>query len=280
MGDLNKRGEKIDRITLANELTNRDQLDSVGGLSYLVSLDDGLPQAPNVDAYIRIIKDKAVRRRVIFGADALIKRALLQTEDTGTVITAGKEFFQQAASDHQDEILGWPEPLPIGSELPEVDKFDPLLLPEALRDFVEDIAERMQVPPDYPAACLMVAMAGAVNRRASIQPKAEDSSWLVVPNLWGGIIAPPGFLKSPVLHAITAPLYAQEAVWRAEYDSRPEDYETQKEEMALRLAAWKEQTKAGFKKVRNCAARKKSQPPPCPARYFDSGSRPQETRDL
>ena len=38
------RGERIDRVTLANELMKQGQLESVDGLSYLVSLDDGLPQ--------------------------------------------------------------------------------------------------------------------------------------------------------------------------------------------------------------------------------------------
>jgi putative DNA primase/helicase len=160
----------------------------------------------------------------------------------------------------------WPEPLPVGSELPGVDSFDPLLLPEALREFAVDIAERMQVPLDCPSACLMVAMAGAVNRRASIQPKAQDTGWRVIPNLWGGIIAPPGFLKSPVLHAITAPLHAQEAVWRAEYESKLEDYEIEKEDMALRLAAWKQQTKATYKQGPQLVSRDKKSKQSPPAR--------------
>jgi hypothetical protein len=89
----------------------------------------------------------------------------------------------------------------------------------------------MQVPLDYPAACLMVCLAGAVSRRARIQPKKEDGSWLVIPNLWGGIIGRPGFLKSPTLQAINAPLYAQEALWRAQHEANLEDYSTQKEEL-------------------------------------------------
>src|SRR5437764_576947 len=38
MGDLHERGEKIDRVTVANELMKQGQLQSVDGLSYLVSL--------------------------------------------------------------------------------------------------------------------------------------------------------------------------------------------------------------------------------------------------
>src|SRR4051794_33189878 len=60
MGEIYERGEEIDRITVANELMKFNELESCDGLSYLVSLDDGLPQIPNVDSYIRLVKDKAV----------------------------------------------------------------------------------------------------------------------------------------------------------------------------------------------------------------------------
>ena len=53
MGELQDRGEKIDRITIANELMKFNELEACDGITYLVSLDDGLPQIPNLDAYIR-----------------------------------------------------------------------------------------------------------------------------------------------------------------------------------------------------------------------------------
>src|SRR6185312_4812872 len=43
MRELYDRGEKIDRVTLANELIKQGQIESVDGFSYLVSLDEGLP---------------------------------------------------------------------------------------------------------------------------------------------------------------------------------------------------------------------------------------------
>src|ERR1035438_3296634 len=64
MCELPDRGERIDRITVANELMKFNELEACDGLTYLVSLDDGLPQIPNLDSYIRIVKDKAVLRRI------------------------------------------------------------------------------------------------------------------------------------------------------------------------------------------------------------------------
>src|SRR5689334_3886532 len=53
MLDLSGRGERIDRVTVANELMKQNQLESVDGLSYLISLDDGLSQIFNLESYIR-----------------------------------------------------------------------------------------------------------------------------------------------------------------------------------------------------------------------------------
>ncbi|MGA7235935.1 MAG: YfjI family protein [Bryobacteraceae bacterium] len=142
----------------------------------------------------------------------------------------------------------WPELSRIGPELPPVKPFRASMLPEAFRSAVEDVAERMQVPLDFPAAAAIVCLAGAVNRRSRIQPKRTDATWRVVPNLWGGIVAPPGFLKSPVLHAMTAPLYAIERLWRVEHEAALEGFEDEKETVELRLAAWKEEAKKAFKK--------------------------------
>jgi putative DNA primase/helicase len=106
----------------------------------------------------------------------------------------------------------------------------------------------MQVPMDYPAAVLVLCLAGAVNRRAIIQPKANDSGWVVVPNLWGGIIAQPGFMKSPVIQNVIRPLNRIQTEWRLEHEEALEECTRAREEFELRLAAWKEQYKSNAKK--------------------------------
>jgi replicative DNA helicase len=80
MGDLQSRGERIDRVTVANELMKCDQLESCDGLGYLVSLDDGLPRIPNIDSYIRIVLDKSTLRRIYFAAEHLQNRCLAGDE--------------------------------------------------------------------------------------------------------------------------------------------------------------------------------------------------------
>jgi replicative DNA helicase len=91
MGELQERNERIDRITLANELMKYNELEACDGLSYLVSLDDGLPQIPNVDSYVRIVKDKAVLRRIIFASQHMMNRALAGEEDPDEILAGAEE---------------------------------------------------------------------------------------------------------------------------------------------------------------------------------------------
>src|SRR5579871_4968953 len=90
MAGLADRDEKIDRMTVANELMKFGELEACDGLSYLVSLDDGLPQIPNLDSYIRIVKDKALLRRIIFTSQHMMNRCL-QGEEAPEEILAGAE---------------------------------------------------------------------------------------------------------------------------------------------------------------------------------------------
>jgi replicative DNA helicase len=91
MGELQTRGERIDRITVANELMKFNELDACDGLTYLVSLDDGLPQIPNLDSYIRIVKDKAVLRRIIFASQHMMNRCLLGEEEPSEILAGAEE---------------------------------------------------------------------------------------------------------------------------------------------------------------------------------------------
>jgi putative DNA primase/helicase len=157
-------------------------------------------------------------------------------------------------------VASWGAPQPISGELPPVEPFGEYLLPAVLRPLVTEVADRMQVPADYPAAALVLCLAGAVNRRAVIQPKANDARWVIVPNLWGGIVAPPGFLKSPVIAAATRPLNLIQAEWRREHEAELAEYAAAIEEYELRRAAWKEQYKAASKKGSGAPARPEGKP--------------------
>lgn len=66
--DLYQRSEPADLVTVTAALKTAGALEAVGGAAYLAQLVDRVPSAANVGSYAKIIRDKAVRRRLIEGA--------------------------------------------------------------------------------------------------------------------------------------------------------------------------------------------------------------------
>ena len=118
----------------------------------------------------------------------------------------------------------WPDPVPLPDALPPVAPFDAELLPEALRGWIVDIAERMQCPPDFPAVGVITALSSLIGARAVVAPKQHDD-WRVVPNLWGLIVGRPGVMKSPALGEVLKPLHRLESTEREQWQVAHEAWE-------------------------------------------------------
>ncbi|HUS07132.1 MAG TPA: replicative DNA helicase [Bryobacteraceae bacterium] len=108
MCELNARGERIDRVTVANELMKHNQLEACDGLSYLVSLDDGLPQIFSLDSYIRIVKDKSVLRRIIFTSQKLIDRCFLGEDEPDQLLAHAEESLLKLGETRAKDALANP----------------------------------------------------------------------------------------------------------------------------------------------------------------------------
>ena len=80
--ELSERDEPADLITLTNELRKSNQLDSIGGASYLASLIDSVPTAANIEYYAKIVKEKAILRKLIETSTDIITQSY---EDRGDV---------------------------------------------------------------------------------------------------------------------------------------------------------------------------------------------------
>jgi replicative DNA helicase len=79
---LSERDEPADLITLTNELRKIDQLDSIGGASYIASLIDSVPTAANIEYYAKIVREKAILRKLIETSTDIITQSY---EDRGDV---------------------------------------------------------------------------------------------------------------------------------------------------------------------------------------------------
>ncbi len=130
----------------------------------------------------------------------------------------------EAAPVWTPEVQPWPEPQPLPDLLPPVAPFTAGMLPDAVRSFVEDVAERMQCPIDFPAIAMMIVLAGVVGRKVAVRPKCRDD-WTVVANLWGLAVGRPGLMKTPAINEPTKFLKRLEIDAKRAYDAELQEYQ-------------------------------------------------------
>ena len=71
--DLYGRGEPADAVTVADELTKRGQLSRIGGAAYLHTLISSVPTAANAGYYARIVRERAVLRRLVEAGTRIVQ---------------------------------------------------------------------------------------------------------------------------------------------------------------------------------------------------------------
>jgi replicative DNA helicase len=108
MGDLHEAGQTIDRVTLANELMKHGELQSVDGVSYLVSLDDNLPQIYNIEGYVSIVKEKALLRKIITVSQDMIDRCVAGGEDGTQILGAAEDALMKLGDVQSSQGLATP----------------------------------------------------------------------------------------------------------------------------------------------------------------------------
>jgi len=75
MRGLQERGEPVDLVTLSDELRRLNQLDEVGGLSYLIGLSEQVPTAAYAEHYARIVQEKHTLRTLIQASGRVMQLA-------------------------------------------------------------------------------------------------------------------------------------------------------------------------------------------------------------
>jgi len=71
--DLYDLGKAIDAITLADELTRRDEIDAVGGVEFIAEVVNSVPHAANAKYYADIVRQKSISRKLIDSANEILK---------------------------------------------------------------------------------------------------------------------------------------------------------------------------------------------------------------
>jgi replicative DNA helicase len=106
MLSLTERGDVIDPVTLRDELSRRGDLDRAGGMEYIAALIDVVPTAANVDFHAKIVRDKAVLRRLVEAATSIIQDVYEGHGTAGEVLdNAEHRVFQVAQFRRAEEFI-------------------------------------------------------------------------------------------------------------------------------------------------------------------------------
>ena len=86
MRDLQESGRPVDMITLVEEIDRHKEVEAIGGVAYLSSLIDGVPDRPSIEHYVRIVRNKALLRGLINLAQNAIAEAIEHSDEAEEVL--------------------------------------------------------------------------------------------------------------------------------------------------------------------------------------------------
>ncbi len=72
--------KRVDLLTVQDELTKNDKIDSVGGIGYLMSLQEDIPAMGMIEQHAGIIREKAILRELIESATHIISNCYSQDD--------------------------------------------------------------------------------------------------------------------------------------------------------------------------------------------------------
>ena len=92
--ELKRRNEPVDSTILKNEIEKITPINSIGGVEYLTDVIDSVVSASNVDSYIKIVREKSLRRKLIDVCENIEKNAREEDNETNDLVeSAEKELF-------------------------------------------------------------------------------------------------------------------------------------------------------------------------------------------
>ena len=90
---LSDKREPIDTVTVYDELDRRNQIQAIGGASYLISLANAVPTSVNVEKYGRIVERTSLMRKLISAAGQIAAIGYGEREDAGEALDRAEQLL-------------------------------------------------------------------------------------------------------------------------------------------------------------------------------------------
>ena len=97
--ELNGRGTPIDLTTLCDFLTQANQLDAVGGPSYLASLEQYVVSTANIGHHVQLVHDKARMRELIEAGGRIQEMAVSETAPVDEILNLSEKLVYDISQD-------------------------------------------------------------------------------------------------------------------------------------------------------------------------------------
>ena len=95
---LYSRGDRIDQITLTNELNSINEFDRVGGRAYVFQLVESVPTSSNAARYAEIVRGKALLRSVIDVGSRITEDAFREPEDVTEALDSAEQLIYNVSN--------------------------------------------------------------------------------------------------------------------------------------------------------------------------------------
>lgn len=102
-----ERGDVIDPVTLSEELKGAGDLEAAGGLQFIASVLDAVPTAANIEYHARIVREKAVLRRLIEASTVTIQDTYAHQGDIDELLDKAESRIFQIAQTHERKGFVW-----------------------------------------------------------------------------------------------------------------------------------------------------------------------------
>lgn len=106
MVTLSDRNDAIDATTVRTILDDQDDLQNIGGISYLVDLVNSVPTSANAEYYAKIVAEKAMLRRIINRLTETVNQAYEGATESDEII-ANAEKALVDVSEHSNQVSGF-----------------------------------------------------------------------------------------------------------------------------------------------------------------------------
>ena len=100
---LHRDGGAVDPLTLSNELERVGSLEAVGGKDYLATIIDIVPTTANVEHHCKIVREKALRRRLIEVATGIVTEAYEGQHTSHDLIDMAEHKIMEVGKDRGAE---------------------------------------------------------------------------------------------------------------------------------------------------------------------------------